>query len=110
LNYGAPEARKIDCHNQSAVKVQMKESGVIVCKKAQHFNERHKGCITHLKGKNCLFAFRFFFLSCLLQFHAAGGPFFLVVSENIAASSTSFLQAVLLGWCVSSYIVWLDTA
>jgi hypothetical protein len=29
----------------------MKESGAIVCKKAQHFNERHKGCITHLKGK-----------------------------------------------------------
>jgi hypothetical protein len=33
--------------------------------------------------------------------HATGGPFFLVVSKNIAASSASFLQAVLL-WCVSS--------
>jgi hypothetical protein len=50
------------------------------------------------KGGNCLFAFGFFFL---LQFHAAGGTFFLVVSENIAAISASFLQAVLL-WGVSS--------
>jgi hypothetical protein len=37
----------------------------------------------------------------LLQFHAAGGRFFLVVSKNIAASSASFLQAVL-PWSVSS--------
>jgi hypothetical protein len=76
----------------------MKKSGAIVCKKAQHFNERHKGCITHLKGQRAKLPLRVW---VLLQFHAAGGPFFLVVSENIAASSASFLQAVLL-WSVSS--------
>jgi hypothetical protein len=68
----------------------MKKSGAIVCKKAQHFNERHKGCITHLKGQNCLFAFGFFFNSMPPE-----ALFFLVVSENVAASSASFLQAVL---------------
>jgi hypothetical protein len=62
----------------------MKESGAIVCKKAQYFNERHKGCITHLNRENLPLR-----IWVLLQFHAAGGPFFLVV----AASSASFLQA-----------------
>jgi hypothetical protein len=75
----------------------MKKSGAIVCKKAQHFNERHKGCTTHLKGKNCLFALGFFFNSMPPEALFA----FLVVSENIAASSASFLQTVLL-WCVIS--------
>jgi hypothetical protein len=56
----------------------MEKSGVVVCKKAQHFNERHKGCITHLKGQNCLFALGLFFNS--------------IPPENIAASSASFLQ------------------
>jgi hypothetical protein len=78
----------------------MKKSGAIVCKKAQHFNERHKGCTTHLKGKNCLFALGFFFNSMPPEALFA----FLVVSENIAMiilAPASFLQAVLL-WCVSS--------
>jgi hypothetical protein len=64
-------ARKIDCHMQSALESPLckhiKKSGAIVYEKAQHFNERHKGCITHLKGQNCLFALGFFSNSIPLE-------------------------------------------
>jgi hypothetical protein len=53
-------------------------------------SDTNKGCITHLKGQNCLFALGFFFNSMPPE-----ALFFLSYSENVAASSASFLQAVL---------------
>jgi hypothetical protein len=74
----------------------MKESGAIVCKKAQYFLMSDTKDASHTSiGKTCLFAFGFFFNSM--------PPEALFFLSLLLAPLLSFrLQAVLLGWCVSS--------
>jgi hypothetical protein len=86
LNHGAPQARKIDCHRQSAAKTDEGERAEqlfvrrrsILMSDTKDASRTSKGKIASSRLGSSSFPCR------------AGGPFFLVVSEIIAASCRFF--------------------